>query len=392
MQQASKLRASDLSLRQEVRTWLKASAPHDWRNQLKAASEEEIDKFIIDWMTRVAAARYAVPTLPSEYGGAGLTFDDEVMIIEEMAMADTPPLDMFMVTRTHAPATILEWGTAAQKAKYLPGIGYGNLWCQGFSEPNAGSDLAALRTSAVRDEQGFIVNGQKIWSSFSKHAHYCLLLARTNPDAPKREGITYFLLDMTSPGIQVRPIKQATGGCEFSEIFLDNVRLPGDCVIGAVDGGWKVAQSTLAAERGLLAFERTERLWCHFRRFLSQQKLSNRAWLQDPQKLAQCASLLSSLTAERKLIRDFMSPALEDPKVDGTPLIIKISSTEIAQAVADFCLRVGEMDAHVYKNGLEQDFSSPMFDFIFTFGNTISAGTNEIMRNIISERVLGMPR
>ena len=385
-------REEGLSFREGVQRWVASHAPRDWREQLVDASEEEVEEFLIGWMSTVSAGGFAVPTLPTGFGGAGLSFDEQIVIIEEMARADTPPLDMFMVTRTHAPLTILEWGTPEQKQKYLPGIAAGELWCQGFSEPNAGSDLAAIRTSARRERDLFVVNGQKIWSSFSRRARYCLLLARTNPDAPKREGISYFLLDMSLPGVDVRPTRQATGNSDFSEIFLNDVAVPLDAVIGPIDGGWVVAQSTLAAERGVLAFERVERLWHHFIRFIRHASAEREWWLADQQKLAEAASLLGSLQAERTLIRRFVSSEDASRDLTGLPPVIKITSTEIAQSVADFVMRVSGIRSQLYRNGFEQDCTSPMFDYIFTFGNTISAGTNEVMRNIIAERVLGMPR
>jgi alkylation response protein AidB-like acyl-CoA dehydrogenase len=343
-------------------------------------------------MDSVAKAGWAGAALPVEYGGSGLCLGDQIIIIEEMARADAPPLDMFMVTRIHAPLTILEWGTEEQKQKYLPGIAAGELWCQAFSEPNAGSDLAALRTSARLDGGDYIINGQKIWSSFSRHARYALLLARTDAEADKRKGITYFLLDMTLPGVDVRPIPQATGNSEFSEIFLNDVRISADDIIGPLNGGWAVAQSTLAAERGVLAFERVERLWCNLTRFLQRSAADHQPWLCDEQKVSELAHLLGALEGERQLIRIFM--AADDGAADTSryPPIIKLTSTDIAQAVADFVVRVSGTAAQLFCRGFEQDGVSPMFDYIFTFGNTISAGTNEVMHNIIAERVLGMPR
>jgi alkylation response protein AidB-like acyl-CoA dehydrogenase len=383
--------AGAATLRAEVRDWVAGNLAPDWRRGLEGASEDEVVAFEMEWMRKVAGAGLAVPTLPAKYGGPGLSFEDNVVIIEEMARADTPSLDTFMVTRTHAPVTLLEWGTPEQQDRYLPGIGRGDLWCQGFSEPNAGSDLAALKTRAVRDGDAFVVNGQKVWSSFSRHARHCLLLVRTDPDAPKWKGISYFALDMNSPGVEVRPIRQATGNAEFSEIFLNDVRVPASNLLGPLNEGWTVAQSTLAAERGVLAFERVERLWHNFRRFIAAETRAAAAWLQDGQKLARAASLASALRAERRLIRCM----LEDPgkaKDLAYPTIIKISHTELAQRLAEFLVEVRGIEGQIFERGYDQDYRVPMFDYIFTFGNTISAGTNEIMKNIIAERVLGMPR
>jgi alkylation response protein AidB-like acyl-CoA dehydrogenase len=383
---------SEAPFRESIRTWIRANMPVGWRELLDDAPEDEVMAFVQGWMRTLAAQGFAAPALSKRYGGAELTFDQQLILMEELARADAPPVEMFMVTQVHAPATMLEWGSPEQQEKYLPTVGRGEIWCQGFSEPGSGSDLASLRTRAVQDGESFVVNGQKIWSSFSRHASYCLLLARTDPDAPKRQGISYFALDMQTPGVEVRPIRQATGNAEFSEIFLTDVRVPASDLLGPLNGGWAVAQSTLAAERGILAFERMERLWWNFGRFLQHSTEAGAAWLQDPQRLSELTSLVGALRAERRLIRDFIAGGRPPLSEASYPSIIKISNTEIAQAIGDFEVRVGGLGAQVFRRAFEHDFNNPMYDYLSSFGNTISAGANEVMRNLIAERTLGMPR
>src|SRR5262245_9523179 len=182
----------------------------------------------------------------------------QVVLYQELAAADAPRLVLAFVSIHHAAATLVEAGTDEQRARHLPAILEGEIWCQGFSEPDAGSDLAALKSTARRVDDGWVVNGQKVWASGGMDADWCLLLARTDPDAPKRRGISYFLMDMRSPGIDVRRIKQATGEAHFCEMFLDDVHVPTENLVGDEHAGWQVAQATLGAERGLTMLELAE--------------------------------------------------------------------------------------------------------------------------------------
>ena len=247
------------AFRQEIRDWLAEVVPADWKARMVRASNEEFIAFQRWWMAERSKVGLAIPHWPKEYGGAGLTLRHLIVIADEMARADAPQARLFTISLIHLPGTLFPHGTEAQKRRYLAGVAKGDVWCQGFSEPNSGSDLASLRTRAVRDGDHYVINGQKIWSSNSMYADYCILLTRTDPDAQKHRGISYFIMDMRSPGVEVRPIRQANGRAEFGELFLTNVRIPAENMIGRENNGWRVAQATLASERGVIAFEGAER-------------------------------------------------------------------------------------------------------------------------------------
>ena len=226
---------------------------------MTGAPEPEMLAFERSWLATLRDGGIAVPHWPAAWGG-GFSLPEQVVIFQELARADAPHLHSHYVSLYHAAATLLEVADDAQRARHLPAIADGTIWCQGFSEPEAGSDLASLRTRAVRDGDSYVVNGQKIWSSHAHLAEWCLLLARTDPDAPKRHGISYFLLHLGTPGVDVRPIRDLAGGRHFSEIFLTDVHLPAANRMGDENDGWRLAQRTLGAERGLTMVEHAERM------------------------------------------------------------------------------------------------------------------------------------
>src|SRR5690606_24059183 len=208
--------------RDSVRTWCREHVPAGWRAAQTGVDDEAFVAFQQSWFQELRSAGFAVPHWPAAWGG-GLPTAEQVVLYQELAAHDAPRLVLQFVAIHHAAATLLEAGTDEQRARHLPAILDGEIWVQGFSEPEAGSDLASLKTSARRAGDHYVVNGQKLWASGALHADWCLLLARTDPDAPKRKGISYFLMDMRSPGLDVRPIRQATGESHFCEIFLDDV-------------------------------------------------------------------------------------------------------------------------------------------------------------------------
>ncbi len=238
--------------RREVRQWCREHIPRDWRVTQSGVDEAEFVRFQKAWFAELHSAGYAVPHWPAEWaGGPPTRGGDPVMSVEnqdvlyqELAAHDAPRLVLAFVGIHHAASTLLVAGTEKQRRRHLPAILDGEIWVQGFSEPEAGSDLASLRTTARRTGDSFVVNGQKLWASGARHADWCLLLARTDPDAPKRKGISYFLMDMSTPGVDVRPIRNAVGDSHFCEIFLDDVVIPADNLIGAENAGWQVAQAT----------------------------------------------------------------------------------------------------------------------------------------------------
>src|SRR5262249_36624030 len=222
--------------RETVRSFLAAAAPaEDWRAWYQSASEADRQAFLDEYASRLREPGYLAPHWPVAFGGAGLTAAQQLVLKLELQRVKYPPVGGGIGFH-HAAATIIQYGTPEQQ-KALERILHGEAWCQGFSEPNAGSDLASLQTRAVRDGDEYVINGQKIWSSGAMHARWCLLLARTDPTKPKHKGISVFMLDLQLPGIEIRPIKQAIGGSEFCEIFLTDVRVPVDCRIGPENEG-----------------------------------------------------------------------------------------------------------------------------------------------------------
>src|SRR5262247_3335673 len=246
------------AFRKEVRGWLEANLPDDLRGRAFAASRagrEEVKK-LRAWQKQMCQAGYVGLDWPREFGGRGATIVEMVILYQEMAHAESPQLVNRGGVSMLGP-TLMKHGTPAQRERHLAKILTADeLWCQGFSEPNAGSDLANLQTRAVRDGDHFVVNGQKVWTSMAHVADWCFLLVRTDPSAAKHKGITFLLVDMKTPGITIRPLRQITGEAEFNEVFLENVRVPAANVVGKVNEGWGVAITTLAHERDVLTMIR----------------------------------------------------------------------------------------------------------------------------------------
>ncbi|MDQ4420337.1 acyl-CoA dehydrogenase family protein [Sphingobium sp. DEHP117] len=233
-----------VELRSEVRGWLADNAPSDWR---EAKSHERFVEAQRAWFKKLVSAGYAVPHWPEPWPGGGRGLAEQKIIYEELARADAPRLLLSFVSTYHAYATLSECASPEQRDRYLPAILEGETWCQGFSEPGAGSDLAALGTKAELVDGHYVVTGQKIWSTMAQYADMCLLLVRTSSDGPKQSGLTYLLMDMKTDGITVRPIPQIQGDEEFAEIFLDEVRIPVSQRVGGEGDGWSVAQKTLGS-------------------------------------------------------------------------------------------------------------------------------------------------
>src|SRR5438067_2199841 len=237
----------------EIRAWLEEKLPEGWFDDGFSMTDEERRKFHEDWTQQLFDRGWICASWPQEYGGKGLSIMQNVVLNEEFARAGAPLRADFFGDTLVGP-TILQWGTEEQKKDFLPKILSGQIsWCQGFSEPDAGSDLASLKTKAELDGDEWVVNGQKVWTTQAQHADYIFLLARTDPNAPKHAGISYLLVPMKQEGVEVRPIMQPDGSAEFNEVFFTNVRCPKDNVVGGVNNGWKVAMTTLGFERGTSA-------------------------------------------------------------------------------------------------------------------------------------------
>ncbi|HKV20492.1 MAG TPA: acyl-CoA dehydrogenase family protein [Mycobacterium sp.] len=375
--------------RATVRAWCEQHIPSDWRAAQTGVGDAEFVRFQKWWFDELHAAGYAVPHWPQEWGG-GMPIEEQIVLYQELAAHDAPRLVLAFVGIHHAASTLLAAGTEEQRRMHLPAILDGGIWVQGFSEPEAGSDLASLRTTARRDGDGYVVNGQKLWASGGKHADRCLLLARTDTEAPKRKGISYFLLDMATPGVEVRPIRNAIGDSHFCEIFLNDVRIPATDLVGRENEGWQVAQATLGAERGMTMLELAERLGnAGFRWLVASCPVG------DPVVADRLAQLQTEITGLRGLCRRFVEDAEAGTAGPADASIVKLFYSELLQRMTDFGAEVGGLPAHTT---LEKSASSGwesgswVLDFIGSWEWTIPGGSSEIQRTIIAERGLGLPR
>lgn len=385
--------------RLEVRAWLERNLPSDWQARMLGASEAEHVAFQKEWFLKMRDGGYIAPHWPVEWGGAGLSFAQQIVLYEEVARAGAPRLVVYFISLFHAPATLLEWGTDAQRRRYLPAILSGEeIWCQGFSEPGAGSDLAALSTCAERHGEHYVVNGQKTWSSNAHLARYCLLLARTDPKVPKHQGISYFILDLDSPGVTRRPITMLTGGAHFNEIFLDDVRIPAENLIGAEGQGWAVTQSTLASERGLTVLEFAERMRHAFRLLLASAQAAA-PWggrlIEDDEIRRRLADIYARIETLRVLVNNMLTTVLRSGGSGTEPSIIKVYHSELLRDFTALGVDLGGVGGQFVQSvlmggGYETGYW--MHDHLYSWACTIAGGSNEIQRNIIAERALGLPR
>jgi alkylation response protein AidB-like acyl-CoA dehydrogenase len=372
----------EATFRTELRAWLGANATDQLERGIPPTHDEHLA-----WSRSLYEAGYAGLTWPREYGGRGLSPSFQAVYFEEEARAQAPG-HIGDIGLGMAGPTILTYGTERQKADHLQRIlSADELWCQGFSEPGAGSDLAAVRTTARLDGHRFVVDGQKVWSSVAHVADYCLLLTRSDPTSTRHEGLTYLLVDMRSPGIEVRPLRQLTGEAEFNEMFFTEVEVPVSHVLGEVGGGWKVAMTTLLHERATLGFSLVARLDTAVRRLLSlardrgatstQREAIGREW-------AELQGL--RITAYRSLTTLAQTG---EPGPEGS--ILKLHWSEANQRLTTLALELLGPDAQLVGE------SSPYGGVwqarqLRSRGNTIEAGTSEILRSIVAERVLGLPR
>jgi alkylation response protein AidB-like acyl-CoA dehydrogenase len=379
--------------RDEVRAWCREHVPADWRTAQTGVPESEYVAFQRWWFAELRAAGYAVPHWPAEWGG-GMSVAQQVVLYQELAAHDAPRLVLAFVSIHHAAATLLEAGTEEQRRRHLPAILDGEIWAQGFSEPEAGSDLASLRTTARRDGDRYVVNGQKLWASGAAHADWCLLLARTGPAAPKRRGISYFLLDMRTPGIDVRPIKNAVGESHFCEIFLSDVEIPVAGLVGQENSGWQVAQATLGAERGLTMLELAERLGQAGFRWLVHA-CAQRGLLDDSRVADRLAGFETEIAGLRAMCRDLVERSEAGRAGPADASIVKLFYSELLQRLTAFGTEITVLPGQaVLSKPASSGWESGawLLDYIGSWEWTIPGGTSEVQRNIIAERGLGLPR
>jgi alkylation response protein AidB-like acyl-CoA dehydrogenase len=389
MQESSANSPAQAQFRRQVRAWCVEHIPQDWRDAQTGVGDEGFVRFQKAWFAELHSAGYAVPHWPREWGG-GMSVAEQIVLYQELAAHDAPRLVLAFVGIHHAASTLLAAGTDEQRRRHLPAILDGEVWVQGFSEPEAGSDLASLRTSARRVGDSYVVNGQKLWASGGMHADWCLLLARTDPDAPKRKGISYFLLDMSTPGVEVRPIRNAIGDSHFCEIFLNAVSIPAANLVGAENAGWQVAQATLGAERGVTMLELAERLGHAGFRWLVQA-----CPVDDPIVADRLAQFEIEITGLRGLARDVVERTEAGTAGPADASVVKLYYSELLQRMTDFGAEIGGVAAHTQlAKPLSSGWESGawVLDFIGSWEWTIPGGSSEIQRTIIAERGLGLPR
>jgi alkylation response protein AidB-like acyl-CoA dehydrogenase len=384
--------------RAHVRQWCAEHVPAGWRATQTGVADDRFVTFQKAWFAELHSAGFAVPHWPRAWGG-GMSVSEQIVLYQELAAHDAPRLVLAFVGIHHAASTLLVAGTEAQRQRHLPAILDGQIWVQGFSEPEAGSDLAGLRTSARRNGDHFVVNGQKLWASGGMHADWCLLLARTDPDAPKRKGISYFLMDMATPGIDVRPIRNAIGDSHFCEVFLNDVVIPADHLVGAENAGWHVAQATLGAERGMTMLELAERLGNARFRWLVEECARTRPDgfrpLDDSVVRDTLARFETEISGLRGLCRDVVEGHETGAGGPADPSIVKLFYSELLQRLTDFGAEIGGLEAHtVLTKPMSSGWESGawVLDFIGSWEWTIPGGASEIQRTIIGERGLGLPR
>jgi len=378
--------AADDRFRTEVRAWLAARVPEAKRLPASPADALEHSRA---WQRALHAAGYVGLAWPVEYGGQAASPVRQVIFGEEYARAGAPPLLNTIGIGILGPA-LIRHGSDEQKRRFLPRIlAADDIWCQGFSEPGAGSDLAALRTRAVLDGDDLVVTGQKMWTSLGGVATWCFLLVRTDSTAPPQRGISYLLMDMRSPGVRVVPIKQITGKQHFSELFLDEVRVPRANVVGGLHAGWSVAKATLEAERsGLAGVVELERHLAGLRGLAAATGRRGDAGVR--QDLAQLHIEMEALryTGYRVLTRQMRGATLGPEATIG-----KLAASEFRRRIMDTALAlqgpyaaIGRGNAQALDRGRWQGL------YLDARAYTIGGGTSEIMRNIIAERGLGLPR
>jgi len=374
----------EAAFRAEVRGWLEANVPTELSGP--RSNEEEYASAWHAWSRKLADAGYAGLTWPKEYGGQGAPYSHQAIFLEETARAEAPQ-HMNVIGLGMAGPTIIAHGTEEQKSRHLSKIlSAEEIWCQGFSEPGAGSDLAAVRTSARLEGDRFVVDGQKVWSSFAHVADWCILVTRSDPASVKHAGLTYMLVDMHSPGVETRPLRQITGEAEFNEIFFTAVEVPVENVLGEIGQGWAVAMTTLLHERATLGFALTAMLEVNVRKLLTlaRERGVDDAVLRDRiahQWIEQRALRLTNYRALSQLMKTGM------PGPEGS--VSKLTWSESNQRLTKLALELLGPDSQLW-NGDGGGYWQ--YQQLRSRGNTIEAGTSEVLRNIIAERVLGLPR
>jgi len=385
------------AFRDELRAWLAEHLSPELRPEVLARlPEPERVARLRAWQATLAEGRWVGITWPKEHGGRAATIPEQIAYTEEMTRAQAPPVLGSLGIGIAGPP-LIAFGTEAQKQRFARRIlSAEDLWCFGFSEPGAGSDLASLRTSATLDGDDFVVNGQKVWTTLAHHADWCMLLARTNPDEKRAKGVSCLLVDMRSPGVSVRPLRQMTGEAEFNEIFFENVRVPRDHLLGELHGGWPVAVAALQNERGIL-YVVEMRIQLQQARDHLLDLARERGTTRDPVLRQELAGLHVATEVFRMTCQRILDKLLRMGMPGPEASIIKLHWTEITQGIPQVGMHVLGSDALLYdtpepRSGRVDPSQWVQRSYLASRAASIASGTSEIMRGIIAMQVLGLPR
>jgi alkylation response protein AidB-like acyl-CoA dehydrogenase len=372
------LSPNEQAFRDELRAWVADNHPGE-----EPSGDEAAWEFRVAWQRKLHENGYAGLSWPEQFGGRGATLIEQAIFGEEMARAKAPAPANILGLVMGGPVVIAH-GTEEQKQRYLePILSAEEIWCQGFSEPESGSDLASLKTKAVKSNGEWVVTGQKVWTTFAHHAKWCMLVARTDPDAPKHKGLTYFLMDMEQDAVQVRPLRQITGEAEFNELFIEEARIPDENVVGGVGNGWQVAITTLMHERAGLGAAAAASVKIALGQLVELAK--ERGVDKDPLVRQRIAALLTEAEALRlnawRGLSGIMKTGIPGP--EGS--LPKLQWSAVNQGLTELAVAIqGE-------EGLSRD-SDWTYRFLRARANSIEGGTTEILKNIIAERVLNLPK
>jgi alkylation response protein AidB-like acyl-CoA dehydrogenase len=373
------LTAEEQAFRDEVREWIADNHP----GPAPQGGDQEQFEFEREWQRKMHAAGWAGIAWPKEYGGRGATLIEQSIFGEELARAKAPRPANVLGLVMGGPVVIAH-GTEEQKERFLePILSAEEIWCQGFSEPESGSDLASLKTKAVKDDGGFRITGQKVWTTFAHEAKWCMLVARTDPEAPKHKGLTYFLLDMEQDEIDVRPLRQITGEAEFNELFIEGAYVPDENVVGGVGNGWMVAITTLMNERAGLGASAALGLSNSLDELIELAKERGRA--SDPVVRDKVARLRIGVEGLRRGAQRSLTATMKVgiPGPEGS--IAKLQWSATSQALTELAVEIGGVEALSAGNPWA-------YRFLRTRANSIEGGTSDVLRNIVAERVLGLPK
>ena len=386
-----KFSAEDEAYRLKLRSWLEDNMP----SEPPPHGQDAGFAYRRDWQRKLYDGGWVGIQWPKEYGGQGATLIQQAIYAQETARARAPQPANGLGISIVGP-TLIHHGTEEQKKRYIPKIlNADEIWCQGFSEPNSGSDLASLQTKAVLDGDAFVVNGQKIWTSLGQYADWCILLVRTDPDAPKHRGITFLLVDMHTPGITVRPLKQITGHAEFNETFFDNVRVPRENVVGEINEGWRIAMTTLTYERGISTLSTQVRMQQNLEAMCDYARKTRRnghTLSEDPiyrQQLAEAHIRVEIMLLN--LYRGITAQLRGQPPGPESSLA-KLYWSELDKWMQELGM---SLQGPYSQLDWDSDYAVPgdwQYNFLRSRAGTIYSGTSEIQRNIIGERVLGLPK